>query len=83
MHSRGSMKATFLLNHLNTLLVHKLCERLKGQKSLDKYASSKVCDVLWDVRVTNAGAKWQMEPVPKMSRRTMNAVGLQPPKDVM
>ena len=83
MHSRESMEATLFLNHLSTLLVYKLYERLKEQKSLDKYAASKVCDVLWDVRVTNAGAKWQMEPVPKMSRKTMNAVGLQPPQDVM
>ena len=83
MHSRESMEATFFLSHLGTLLVYKLYERLKGQKSLDKYAASKVCDVLWDARVTNAGAKWQMEPVPKMSRKTMNAVGLQPPQDVM
>lgn len=65
------------------MLVYRLYERLKEQKSLDKYAASKVCDVLWDVGVTNAGAKWQMEPVPKMSRKTMNAVGLQPPQDVM
>ena len=83
MHSREGMEATFFLNHLSTLLVHKLYERLKEHRSLDKYAASKVCDVLWDVRVTNAGAKWQMEPVPKMSRKTMNAVGLQPPEDVI
>ena len=83
MHSRESMEATFFLSHLGTLLVCKLYERLKGQKSLDKYAASKVCDALWDARATNAGAKWRMEPVPKMSRKTMNAVGLHPPQDVM
>ena len=46
MHSRESMEATFFLSHLGTLLVCKLYERLKGQKSLDKYAASKVCDAL-------------------------------------
>ena len=65
------------------MLVYRLYERLKEQKSLDKYAASKVSDALWDARATNAGAKWRMEPVPKMSRKTMNAVGLQPPQDVM
>lgn len=83
MHSREGMEATFFLNHISTMLVYKLYERLRANKSLDRYAASRVCDVLWDVRVTNAGAKWQLEPIPKMSRQTINALGLQAPQDVL
>jgi len=82
-HSRESMEATFFLNHISTMLVYKLYERLRVNKSLNKYAASKVCDVLWDVRVTNAGEKWQMEPIPKMSRQTINALGFQSPQEVI
>lgn len=55
-----TMEATFFLNHLSTLLVYKLYDR-----------------------VTNAGAKWQMASVQKMSRKTMNTIRLQPPKVVI
>ena len=83
MHSRESMEATFFLNHISTMLVYKLYERLRENKALDKFAASRVCDVLWDVRVTNSGTRWQMEPIPKMSRQTINALGLQAPQEVL
>ena len=79
MHSRESMEATFFLNHISTMLTYKLYERLRLHKSLDRYAASKLCDILWDVRVTNAGPQWQLEPIPKVSRKAIMAVGFQPP----
>ena len=82
MHSPESMEATFFLNHISTMLTYKLYERLRLQKALDKYAASKLCDILWDVRVTNAGTRWQLEPIPKVSRKAIMAVGFQPPTDV-
>ena len=82
MHSPESMEATFFLNHISTMLTYKLYERLRLHKALDKYAASKICDILWDVRVTNAGTRWQLEPIPKASRKAIMAVGFQPPTDV-
>ena len=82
MHSPESMEATFFLNHISTMLTYKLYERLRLQKALDKYAASKLCDILWDVRVTNAGTRWQLEPIPKVSRKAIMAVGFQPPTDI-
>ena len=79
MHSRESMEATFFLNHISTMLTYKLYERLRLHKSLDRYAASKLCDILWDVRATNAGPQWQLEPIPKVSRKAIMAVGFQPP----
>lgn len=82
MHSAESMEAVFFLNHISTMLVYKLYEKLKMQHTLDKFAASKICDILWDVRVTNANQKWQLEPVPKASRKAIMAVGLQVPQTV-
>lgn len=54
-HSREGRQATFFLNHLSTLPVCKFYERLEEHKSLDKYAASMACAVLWDARVENTG----------------------------
>jgi len=83
MHSKETMEATFFLNHLSTMLLYKLYEKLQEQKSLSQYAASKICDILWDVRVSNTGTHWQLEPIPKLSRKAIVAMGLQPPKDVI
>lgn len=82
MHSPESMEAAFFLNHISTMLTYKLYERLRNNKALSKYAASKICDILWDVRTTNAGKQWQLEPIPKMSRKAILAMGFQPPTTV-
>ncbi len=82
MHSKESLEATFFLNHLSTLLVYKIYERLRTNNTLSKYAASKMCDILWDIRTTNAGGGWQIEPIPKLSRLAIKAMGLQSPQGV-
>ena len=79
MHSSESMEATFFLNHISTMWTYKLYERLRPHTSLDKHAASQLRDLLWDVGAANAGPQWQMEPIPKVSRKPIMAVRFQPP----
>ena len=37
---------------------------------------------LWDVRATNAGDGWQLEPVPKAAKKAFKALGLTPPDKI-
>lgn len=83
MHSKETMEATFFLNHLSTMLLYKLYEKLQEKNMLKQYAASKICDILWDVRVSSIGKEWQMEPIPKLSRKAIIATGFQPPKEVI
>lgn len=37
---------------------------------------------LLDVRATNAGNGWQLEPVPNAAKKAFNAIGLTPPDKI-
>ena len=49
--------------------------------ALKRYAAVKTPEAyLWDVRVTNVGDGWRLEPIPKVSRNALEALGLTVPE---
>lgn len=54
--------------------------RVRERNALKKFAAIKMPELLlWDVRVTNTGNEWQLEPIPKVARKAFEALGLTPP----
>ena len=82
MHSREACDATFFLNHLCVMMAYKIYNELQKNNSLEKYAASKICSLLWDVRATGFETGYQLEPIPKMARLAINATGLEAPDKI-
>ena len=81
MHSAETQEACLFLNHLSLMMAYRVYNVLRKNGALKKYAAVKTPETyLWDVRVTNAGDGWQLEPVPKASRKALEALGLTPPE---
>ena len=80
MHSDETLEASLFVNHLALLVAYRVYERLRDNGKLRDYAAVKLLDqYLRDIRVTNAGGGWQLEPIPKASRKAIEALGLTPP----
>ena len=80
MHSSETQEACLFLNHLSIMMAYRVYNILRKNGALKKYAAVKTPEIyLWDVRVTNAGDGWQLEPVPKASRGAIEALGLTTP----
>ena len=83
MHSAETQEAAFFLNHLSVMMAYRVYERLKENKALKDFAAVKTPETfLWDVRATNAGGGWQLEPVPKAAKKAFKALGLDPPETI-
>ncbi|MBR1644425.1 MAG: transposase [Bacteroidales bacterium] len=81
MHSSETQEACLFLNHLSIMMAYRVYNVLRKNGALKKYAAVKTPETyLWDVRVTNAGDGWQLEPIPKTSRKALEALGLAPPE---
>ena len=81
MHSAETQEACLFLNHLSVIMAYKVHERLRDNKQDKNFAAVKMPELLlWDVRVTNSGNKWQLEPITKAARKAFNALGLTPPE---
>ncbi|MBR6022495.1 MAG: transposase [Kiritimatiellae bacterium] len=80
MHGDDTLEGCLFLNHLALLVAYKVHERLRKTGGLGRYAAVKMLgNYLWDVRKSNAGGTWQLEPIPKSSRKAILALGLIPP----
>ena len=80
MHSSETQEACLFLNHLSIMMAYRVYNVLRRNGALKKYAAVKTPETyLWDVRATNVGDGWQLEPVPKTSRKALEALGLTPP----
>lgn len=65
------------------MMVYRAYSVLRKNGALKKYAAVKPPEIyLWDVRVTNAGDGWQLEPIPKASRGAIEALGLTAPESL-
>ena len=80
MHGGRTLEASLFVNHLALLAAYRVYERLRDNGRLREFAAVKLLgNVLWDVRATNAGGGWQLEPIPKAARQAIEALGLLPP----
>lgn len=80
MHGDRTLEASLFVNHLALLAAYRVYERLRDNGRLREHAAVKLLgNVLWDVRATNAGGGWQLEPIPKAARKAIEALGLLPP----
>lgn len=83
MHSPETQEACLFLNHLSVMMAYRVYDALRKNNALKKYAAVKTPETyLWDVRATNAGDGWQLEPIPKASRKALEALGLTPPESL-
>ncbi len=83
MHSAETQEACLFLNHLSIMMAYRVYNVLRKNGALKRYAAVKTPETyLWDVRVTNAGDGWQMEPIPKASRNALEALGLTAPESL-
>jgi transposase len=80
MHSGTTLEACLFLNHISILMAYRVYARLRDNDALSKYAVVKTLqNLLWDIRATNAGGKWELEPVPKAARLAIESMGLEIP----
>ena len=83
MHSAETQEACLFLNHLSIMMAYRVYNVLRKNGALKRYAAAKTPETyLWDVRVTNVGDGWQLEPIPKASRNALEALGLTPPESL-
>lgn len=83
MHSSETQEACLFLNHLSVMMAYRVYSALRKNDALRKYAAVKTPETyLWDVRVTNVGDGWQLEPIPKASRGAIEAFGLKAPESL-
>lgn len=83
MHSSETQEACLFLNHLSIMMAYRVYNVLRKNGALKKYAAVKTPEIyLWDVRVTNVGDGWQLEPIPKASRLALEALGLTAPESL-
>lgn len=83
MHSAETQEACFFLNHLSVMMAYRVHERLRKNGGLKDYAAVKMPEThLWDVRATDTGNGWQLEPVPKAAKKAFKALGLTPPERI-
>ena len=83
MHSSETQEACLFLNHLSIMMAYRVYNTLRKNGALKKYAAVKTPETyLWEVRVTNVGEGWQLEPIPKASRNALEALGLTPPENI-
>ncbi len=81
MHSAETQEACLFLNHLSIMMAYRVYNVLRRNGALKRYAAVKTPETyLWDVRVTNVGDGWRLEPIPKASRKALEALGLTPPE---
>ncbi len=65
------------------MMAYRVYARLMDNDALSKYAVVKTLqNLLWDIRATNAGGKWEMESVPKAARLAIESMGLEIPTTV-
>jgi len=65
------------------MMAYRVYNTLRENGALKKYAAVKTPETyLWEVRVTNVGEGWQLEPIPKASRNALEALGLTPPESL-
>ena len=83
MHGPETLEACLFLNHIGIMMAYRVYARLRDHGALSKYAVVKTLqNLLWDVRVTNAGGGWELEPVPKAARLALESMGLEIPASV-
>ena len=83
MHSSETQEACLFLNHLSVTMAYRVYNVLRRNNALKKYAAVKTPETyLWDVRVTNVGDGWRLEPIPKSSRGAIEAMGLTAPESL-
>ena len=78
MHSAQTQEACLFFNHLSLMIAYRVYERLKKNNKLKEYAIQKTLEhLLKDIRATRFGSdKWQLEPVPKVARLALEAIGV-------
>ena len=83
MHSGSTLEACLFLNHISILMAYRVYARLRDHDTLSKHAFVKTLqNLLWDIRVTNANGKWELEPIPKAARLAIEDMGLEIPTSV-
>ena len=83
MHSAETQEAAFFLKHLSVMMAYRACERLRQNGALKDFAAVKTPETyLWDVRASNPGDGWQLEPVPKAAKKAFMTLGLTPPEQI-
>ena len=80
MHNDQTLEASLFVNHLALLIAYRVYERLRDNGRLREYAAVKMLDnYLRDVRASNVGDGWRLEPIPTAARKAIEALGLTPP----
>lgn len=80
MHSEATLEACLFLNHISILMAYRVYARLKEHNALSRHSVVKTLqNMLWDIRTTNAGGKWELEPIPKAARLAIESMGLEIP----
>lgn len=83
MHSSETQEACLFLNHLSIMMAYRVYNVLRKNGALKRYAAVKTPETyLWEIRVTNVGEGWQLEPIPKSSRNALEALGLALPENL-
>lgn len=77
MHSAETLEAWLFLNHISTLMCYRIYNLLRKNDSLKKYATVGIMkDYLANIRVSNIGRGWNLEPLTKGEKQALKALGI-------
>lgn len=77
MQSDETLEAWLFLNHISTLMCYRIYNLLRKNGSLKKYATVGILkEYLSNIRVTNIGNGWNLEPLTKGEKQALNALGV-------
>ncbi len=77
MHSEETLEAWLFLNHISMLMCYRIYNLLKNNGSLKKYSTVDILsEYLINIRVSNIGNGWRLEPLTKGEKQALKALGI-------
>jgi len=83
MHGEDSLESWLFLNHISMMICYRVYNLLRKNESLNKYSTVGIMEeYLRNIRVSNVGLGWKLEPLTKGENKALIALGVPLPLSI-